>query len=74
MENNAVDSVYQLPMVNKMDNKTMMPKQRIAWIDNIKAFLILLVVLGYCIQHSGLDDDSLLLRRCLFLRWRIVGF
>ena len=40
----------------------MMPKQRIAWIDNIKAFLILLVVLGHCIQDSGLDDDSLLYR------------
>ena len=62
MENNAVDSVYQLPMVNKMDNKTMMPKQRIAWIDNLKAFLILLVVLGHCIQDSGLGDDSLLYR------------
>ena len=37
-------------------------KQRIAWIDNIKAFLILLVVLGHCIQDSGLDDDSLLYR------------
>ena len=40
----------------------MMPKQRIAWIDNIKAFLILLVVLGHCIQDSGLGDDSLLYR------------
>lgn len=39
-----------------------MPKQRIAWIDNIKAFLILLVVLGHCIQDSGLGDDSLLYR------------
>ena len=37
-------------------------KQRIAWIDNLKAFLILLVVLGHCIQDSGLGDDSLLYR------------
>lgn len=35
-------------------------KQRIAWIDNLKAFLILLVVLGHCIQDSGLGDDSVL--------------
>ena len=34
-------------------------KQRIAWIDNIKAFLILLVVLGHCIQDNGLGGDSL---------------
>ena len=39
-----------------------MPSVRVAWIDNIKAFLILLVVLGHCIQDSGLDDDSLLYR------------
>ena len=35
-------------------------KQRIAWIDNLKAFLILLVVFGHCIQDNGLGDDSLL--------------
>ena len=35
-------------------------KQRIAWIDNLKAFLILLVVLGHCIQDIGFGDDSLL--------------
>ena len=35
-----------------------MPKQRIAWIDNIKAFLILLVVLGHCIQDAGKSDIS----------------
>ena len=37
-----------------------MPKQRIAWIDNIKAFLILLVVLGHCIQDAGKSDISVL--------------
>lgn len=37
-----------------------MAKQRIAWIDNIKAFLILLVVLGHCIQDAGRSDISVL--------------
>lgn len=40
----------------------MMPKQRIAWIDNIKAFLILLVVLGHCIQDVGVNNDTGLMR------------
>lgn len=37
-----------------------MRKQRIAWVDNIKAFLILLVVLGHCIQDAGKSDISVL--------------
>lgn len=37
-------------------------KQRIAWIDNIKAFLILLVVLGHCIQDVGVNNDTGLMR------------
>lgn len=39
-----------------------MLKQRIAWIDNIKAFLILLVVLGHCIQDVGVNNDTGLMR------------
>lgn len=35
-----------------------MPKQRIAWVDNIKAFLILLVVLGHCMQDTGFGETS----------------
>ena len=37
-------------------------KQRIAWIDNINAFLILLVVLGHCIQDVGVNNDTGLMR------------
>ena len=37
------------------------PRQRLPWVDNLKAFLIYLVVLGHCIQYTcGAYKDDIL--------------
>lgn len=35
---------------------------RLAYLDNLKGFLILLVVLGHCLQDTGASDENLLFR------------
>lgn len=37
-----------------------MASQRIAYVDNIRAFLIALVVLGHCLQDTGCGEENIL--------------
>lgn len=39
-----------------------MASQRIAYVDNIRAFLIALVVLGHCLQDTGCGEENILYR------------
>lgn len=41
-------------------------RQRLVYIDNLKGFLILLVVLGHCIQTTDADFDHNIAFRCIY--------
>lgn len=44
----------------------MASKQRLVWLDNLKGVLILLVVLGHCIQHTSNEYEINLLFRYIY--------
>lgn len=43
-----------------------MMKQRLHYVDNLKGFLILLVVLGHCIQNTKIDFDHNIVFRYIY--------
>lgn len=44
------------------DNEISKASHRLIYIDNLKGFLILLVVFGHCLQDTGTTDENLLYR------------
>lgn len=43
-----------------------MPKERIIWLDNLKAVLIIIVVFGHCIQHTFTDFSNMTMFRYIY--------